>query len=197
MSDEESDEGGVGRRTLLGGAVALAAIGGVGIGTVGLTSRRATAQVSGLTADDVTIESNDGTIETLTIAPQLDVQWNHFPAAVIGIRSQIEAAVGENSLSSVSTTLESIDPPVESGSHSFAPGEIPLLQYLDPAEFEDTSPGDGPISRDVHVRVSITFSQEGGGLVGPTASDRVTFAVSVDHLDSTATVGGTLNTDGS
>lgn len=78
--------GGLTRRSIVGGAAGVAAAGGVGFGALTDATDEATAQTSGVSASDVIIESNDGTVTELYVDPVLDVTWDNYETDVHQLR---------------------------------------------------------------------------------------------------------------
>ncbi len=197
MSDDERGAGRLRRRAVLGGAVGTLAVAGAGIGGLFLSTEQASAQVSGITADDVSVESGDGELETLTIAPTIDVQWNNFPDPVATIKVGAGAALAGNNPQPLGNKVVSVADPAPSGSMTVDLNAMSLLDQIDPQEFEDTTVDGVPAETDVVVSVGVIFFDSSEKRYDMVPQDQTTFTVSVNHLESTATVGGSMNTDGS
>ena len=195
--------GSASRRTVLKAAVGAGAVAGAGAGGILLTTRNEpVVAASGVTASDVSIESNDGTISELTISPEPTVEWENLEEAVGAVDVDYQAGLSGESLGYVRIHRETTSP-AKSGSVTFPPGGpwdlIEESSELSSSDFEDTNEEDGvPEETDVDLRYSAYLLDEtGSGNPVATVRDTVTFTVSVNNLEGTATVNGPANTDGS
>ena len=205
MPNDEPPDSRVTRRTLLtGSAVTVAGVGaGLGLSRLGSEPAGARAAASGLSASDVSVKSNDGTLSELTITPELTVEWQAFDEPVHALNVVIRAKTEEDSTPqprNIKNHRVDLNSATTSGTVKPSIGEVDMLSanpdVVDPADFED-DPGDGPTKTDVTVRVFVRFRDANDDVLSPIPSEEVTFTVSVTDLDATATVSGTLNTSGS
>jgi hypothetical protein len=202
MSDGKRWKDGLTRRSLVGGAVGLAAVGGAGIGALTLGSSKATAQTSGVTASDVSIDSNDGTVTELFVDPNLDVTWDNFETDVHEVKASLFAHLaGGSASSSFGSKTVTLSSPGASGSITINVGKFSLLSSsggpIDATDLEDTTEDGTAEQTDIVVSVRINFYDSGSTDIGVYASAQDTFTVSVNNLESTATVSGSFNTGGS
>lgn len=197
--------GGLTRRSLTRGAVGVLTAGAVSYGALTSGSDEARAQVSGLTASDVSIATNDGEINSLTLTPDLEIQWSHFerPVQVLRARFSAKRAIeppGEYSLMhSLRNELDSLGG--KSGRVGWQPSELSLLRNtetppLREAAFKDSSEGDGPEDTSVDITLDFSFLS-GNGSTLLQRTKETSFTVSVKNRESSGSVGGTLNTGGS
>jgi len=101
MSGEEGKSGwggGTTRRTILKTAAGAGAVAGAGVGGILLTtSDEPVLAASGLTADDVTIENNDGSVSKLTVNPELTIEWANLGEPPIQVSVDYFAKLSDTS----------------------------------------------------------------------------------------------------
>lgn len=157
----------------------------------------------GLSADNVSVASNDGKLQTLTIAPSLTVEWSYTSKPIHEIEINIYANIeskGEKAVT-LNNSFNDFDPSTD-GNESLEMDVVNLLSKnrtrngIDASEFTDSTEGDGPEETEVTVAVSAILEDSNQDMVIGTR-ESVPFTVSVDHKAASATVSGTLNTDGS
>lgn len=184
------------RRDLLraGGAVAG---GGVLASTLlGGESRRVRA--AGLSASDVSVSSNDGTLSTLTVDPSLTVSWNGLGDSVANIQVVVSASGPQNS-GAVYSNTSNPSTTGKSGDETVEPGELNLLSgndngVLTAGNFEPSTDGTSETT-DVTVTVEANLKDSSSNTIAST-TESVTFSVTVYDEESTSSVSGSLNTDG-
>lgn len=181
----------------------LATVGGVGFGAFTFATSEATAQTSGVTAGDVSIESNDGTVTELYADPVLDVTWDNFETEVHDIEATLWATLAsESAWDSFGSKNVQVSSPGTSGSITIDVGQHSLLESdggpIAAADLEDSTEGDGAEETDITVQARINFFAEDGSQIDPPLpAEKTTFTVSVTNLTATATVSGSFNTGGS
>ncbi|MDL0125607.1 twin-arginine translocation signal domain-containing protein [Halobacterium salinarum] len=193
------------RRTLLkragGGAATLLAIGG---GMTYLSEPSVAA--TGLTADDVSVTSSNGTLTTLEIEPSITVSWSNQNTNVATVKVTWYVKTSSTSETTVGQTPYSlsVSNPSQDGSISKQMGPISLLSNnggaLSASNFAAGTDG-GTKTTDVTISMDATLQDSNGNqlanttdLLGPT-----TFAVSVtnESTESASVSGfGTANTFG-
>lgn len=198
MKGKKGGSGSTTRRTLLQTAVGAGTAAGVGVGGVLLSTREKPAlAASGMTADDVSIENDDGSVSELTINPEPTVEWSGldesadriFIEYLAGLSGEDRDVVGSRTDDSINGT---------SGSITFErlsdPYDILEQTSLSSSDFEAE---DGTAKEtDVDLDIYITLSNDSGGEIIGT-NETVTFTVIVNNLESSVTVSGSFNTDGS
>ncbi|SDX91311.1 hypothetical protein [Halopenitus persicus] len=191
------------RRTVLraGGGSTLALITGGGL--LVYSSEPAVA-ATGLSADDVTVSSNDGELTSLTIAPDITVSWDGQETAVAEIQATWSVASSGTSESTVGSTPYSISAPSpgKSGSVDHTFPEISLLSNnggaLSASNFAATTDG-GSTNTDVTLSMDVTLKDSSSNTV-TSATDVLgpkTYAVTVTNVESTVDSTGTAGTGGS
>lgn len=204
MAEEKGWKDGLTRRRLLGGAVGLAAVGGAGFGALSFGTGEATAQASGVTPSDVSIDSNDGTVTELYANPTLDVTWSNFEGDVVEVSITIHAVLSEGASGAfIGPDRHKVSSPGASGTETIDVGKNSMLESsggaIAASDLEDTTEGDGATETIVYVEAFANFIDSTGSPLDPTAVADSQFTVSVNNLESTestVTLGGTLNTGG-
>lgn len=156
-------------------------------------------QTAGLSASDVSISSNDGTLTTLTIDPSLTVSWDGLGTAVSDIQVIISASGPSNSGTVYSNTSNS-STTTKSGDQTIEPGVLNLLSgnnngVLTAGNFEPATDG-GSKSTDVTVTVEINLKDSSSNDIA-SVTESVTFTVTVSDTASSTSLSGSLNTNGS
>lgn len=197
MGGEEGGNGSTTRRTILKTAVGAGAVAGAGVGGVLLTTRdEPVVAQSGLTAEDVTIENNDGSVSELTINPAPTVEWANL--AEPADKVDVEYFAGLSSFESVATQSDS--------SMNATSGTVTMSQFSSPkdllaetsltsSDFEDTTEDGEPERTEVQLGAEATLYNDNGEVIIST-NDVVVFMVSVHNAESSATVSGPMNTGG-
>lgn len=207
MPERDRSGGGYSRRSIVRGALGASAAGGIAAGTLYLTSgdAGATATIAGVSANDVSVSSGDGQIESLTVDPSLTVDWSGFPDPVAELRVSIHAEPNTGTQVVISQQPFAVPSPSTDGSHSPAIGQVNLLDknggVVDESELADATEDGTPEATDVTVSVLVEFYDDGDNRMdvdsGSWITESVTFTVSVDNVATSATVTGSLNTNGS
>lgn len=192
--------GGTTRRGLIKGALVATAGAGTALGAASLTSNRASAQVGGLTAEDVSVSGADGELASLTIAPEVTVEWDSFPDPVAELSIRIAASVPSASSSGEVAEHTATDVSGTGGSYSHGFGEQDLLGLFDAATFADETADDAPSETGVDLSAGVEFYDADGNRVGPAPVDLLSFQVSVTNTGAeggsgTATVTATPTAD--
>jgi hypothetical protein len=180
--------------------VGLAAASGAGFAALTFGPSEATAQTSGVTADDISIESGAGKVTELYVDPRFEVTWSNAEKDVYRVEASISVRLAsESNFIEMKIKGVGVSSPGASGSKRINLGSAPLLGggRLDPSTFEDTTEDGSPEQTDVVLKVSITFEDSDKDELSLSTSEQDTFTVSVNNVESTATVGGSWNTDGS
>ncbi|WP_148286777.1 hypothetical protein [Halarchaeum acidiphilum] len=190
------------RRTLLkvaGGTI----LGGGAVATgVYYTSQRALA-ASGLTAEDVSVESANGQLDELTIAPTITVQWENYPS-VSRVAVRFRADGPQNNGTVIDWTDQSVSRRRGRGRGGQSSGDMDF--DLETAHM--LSKHDGPLDassfnaeggqeaqNDVTVMLDVRlFDGEGNTIEQRTPILEVTYTVRVTNLESEIAVSGRLNT---
>lgn len=199
----------LGRRTVLKRAAAVAAAGGpvvVGLGYANTRpSRAVTARaVDEFVAADVSLDRNDGQLDEVTVAPELEVTWRDFGGGLESIDVTLSAAIeGEPGFDvlfegpvdddavTADGTFESVD-----GTVTLAFDRLDLTAVGDAvtvADFgESLDPGDVETTT---VELVLRVDVEGRQREVETAIETVTFDVTLSNPEGTATTTGRANTD--
>ena len=192
--------GSASRRTVLKAAVGAGAVAGAGAGGVLLTTRNEpVVAASGITASDVSIESNDGTVSELTISPEPTVEWANLEESVEKVTVSYSAGLSNEPTGRVATQYDA-SMSAKSGSVTFPPGGpwelIAKSSELSSSDFRDTREDGTAKKSDVDLDcIAYCYPDEGATIAVARAG--VTFTVSVNNLEGTMTVSGPANTDGS
>jgi len=201
MSDQQSSDGVVNRRNLLKGAAGVGVL-GAGLLAMGFGTNRNTARatVTGLTASDVTITSNDGQVSTLTIEPEFTIDWSDFETPVDGMLIDIEAQTEGGNGGYVVGHYPQISTASTQGSVTTQTPVLELLSanggVIDRSALADTTEGDGPTSTVVELTFTVHFEDANNNdILTKTVTE--TFTVNVTNEAETTTVSVTANTNGS
>jgi len=207
MSGEEGKRwgGGTTRRTILKTAVGAGAVAGAGVGGVLLTTRdEPVLAASGLTAEDVDIENNDGSVSALTINPEPTVKWENLEESadvvVVDYWVRLSGSDGGSDGGSDYVARQ------EDSSIDGTSGTVTVSQFSTPrnlleetsltsGDFEDTTEDGEPETTDVELAVGTALGKDNGDVIIDT-QDTVTFTVSVSNLESSVSVSGPMNTGG-
>lgn len=167
------------------------------------TSSRSAVAATGLTASDVTVSTNDGELNALTVEPNVTVSWSGMEEQVATVAATWNVKTNSNSEEPFGPTPEKIavDTPTKDGevSHTYSDA-LGLLggDPLSASNFEAAIDGgtentDVTLSMDVELRDAssnvITSRTE---VLGPK-----TFTVTVTNESSSVSASGTANTGGS
>jgi len=192
----------VDRRDLVkGGAGALTAL-VAGGGIIQISSSPALA-ATGLTAQDVSVSSSDGELDTLTISPDITVSWSNRSSAVETVEVTWYVSTPFKSETSVGSTPNTYDvsDPSKDGSINQTMGPINFLSNnggpLTGSNF-DASDGN-TTTTDVTISMDAKIKDSGDNTLA-TKTDILgpkTFTVQVSNTTSTTSASGTANTDGS
>ncbi|WP_415087789.1 hypothetical protein [Natronomonas sp.] len=154
--------------------------------------------VEGLTAEDVTVDTVDGQLQRLTIAPTMTVAWSDYPA-ISEVELQFRAEGPQSNGTVIEWSNQSPDNATSDGQVEFDFDPYPMLQKnggpLDASSFE---PAEGEErSAAVTVFVDLRLIDENGEVVeeGQPIKE-VTYTVAVTYAEGQVTVSGKLNTAG-
>lgn len=185
-----------------GSAVALLAGGGMLY-----HSTEPVVAATGLDASDVSVSSDDGTLTTLTVTPDVTVSWDGQDSPVEEVRATWKVETNGTSETTVGSTPYSItvSDPTTNGSVQHAFPEISLLSNnsgaLSESNFTASTDG-GTESTVVTLSMDVILKDSGDNTI-----DKVTevlgptdYTVTVNNTDtsttSSITSSGTANTDG-
>jgi len=159
---------------------------------------------AGLSADDVTVSSNDGELTTLTITPDVTVSWDGQESAVAEVHATWYVKTSSTSETTVGSTPYSISvsDPSKSGSVSHTFPEISLLSKnggaLTASNFTATTDGEST-NTDVTLSMDVTLKDSGGNTIAAVTDvlGPKTYTVTVTNSTSSVSASGTANTNGS
>ncbi len=183
------------RRSVVKSALGVTVAAGTGLGAIATTSSPATA--ASLNAANVDVTSNDGSLSTLTIAPDVTVTWSGQESGISNIDYVWNVSTGNNS-GQIDSTSQSITGSPTSGDTNKVFPSIDLLQVLSASNFGGAPDGETSSGTDVTVSLKATLKDTNGNIV--TSKDPLltaTFTVSVTNQASTTGGSGTANTSGS
>jgi hypothetical protein len=183
------------RRSVVKSALGVTVAAGTGLGAIATTSSPATA--ASLNAANVDVTSNDGSLSTLTIAPDVTVTWSGQESGISNIDYVWNVSTGNNS-GQIDSTSQSITGSPTSGDTNKVFPSIDLLQVLSAGNFGGAPDGETSSGTDVTVSLKATLKDTNGNIV--TSKDPLltaTFTVSVTNQASTTGGSGTANTSGS
>jgi hypothetical protein len=189
------------RRTVLKAAVGAGAVAGAGVGGVLLTTRNEpVVAASGITASDVDIDSEDGTVSELTINPEPTVEWEHLEEPVGNVMVEYSAGISGGRIRAIGRHQDS-SMSGKSGSVTLPPGGpwdlIEESSEISSSDFEDTEEDGVPEETDVVLQFRANLDEDEAGAPHTDVTETVTFTVSVNNLEGSATVSGPAHTDGS
>jgi len=188
------------RSTLRKAGASLTALAAVGGGVL-LSGSEPALAASGLTADDVTVTTNDGQLNTLTITPDITVSWTGMQeqVATVAVTWFVKTnATSETHFGSNPKKL-TVDTPLKQGSlsHTYS-SPLDLLNVLSASTFEATTDG-GSTSTDVTLSMNAELRNSNSGTI--TSKTDVlgpkTYTVTVKNESSSVSSSGTANTGGS
>lgn len=196
MSDYVRDtRGEVDRRTLLKLAGGAAAGGGAVAAGVYYTTEPAIA-ASGLTAEDVSVESAEGELQALTIAPTVTVQWENYSGVQsVGVRFRANSPQSNGTV--IEWTQQDLDESQTSGEIQFDIETANMLSKNDgPLDGSAFSAEEGEeATNDVTVMMDVRLvDADGNTIVQQTPIIEVAYTIRVTNLESEISVSGELNT---
>jgi hypothetical protein len=168
------------RRQVVSSALVAAGAGTV-VGAAAFSSEPVKAQVSGLSAENVSVSGAEGRLAALTVAPDVTVEWSDLSRSVAELDVRIAASVPTGSSGEVATHTAT-DVSGTSGSYSHAFDEQDLLSVLDAETFRDDTEDGQPVEVGVDLSAGITFSDADGEQFGPSPVDLLGFTVSVTNV---------------
>ena len=194
------------RRTVLKrstAAVAGAAT-AFGIGYAGTRPSAALEADDELIANDVRVERNDGELRAVTVAPEVDVNWQNFGGGV-AVDATISAAIAgapgfdvlfDGSIEGESVTVDGDGFDETTGTATLTFNRVDLTAigtHVTAADFgSDLAPGESRnTSVELVLRVDFVGEQDESVTVLQTAA----FDVTVHNPDGEATAGGRMNVD--
>lgn len=163
---------------------------------------------TGLTANDVTVDSADGSLTTLTIAPSITVSWDGQDSEVDEIKATWSVGTSYTDETTVGNTPYSISVsnPGTSGSVDHTFPTISLLSNnggaLTESNFDATTDG-GSTTTDVTLSMDVVLKDSGDNTIASQTDilGPKTYAVTVNNESSTVEPiidsSGTANTSGS
>lgn len=190
----EAGPGDVSRREFVLSTALAAAAAGTVVGAVTLTSDKATARVSGIGVEDVSVSGENGELATLTVAPDVTAEWSDLSRSVEEVAIRIAAKVPPTSSGEVAKhTASDVSGRSGSVSHSFS--ENDLLDIFDAEIFTDDTEDGEPKEVSVDLSAGLEFYDGDGEQFGPAPVDLLSFTVSVNNAtvtdQSSATVAAT------
>jgi hypothetical protein len=196
MSTSAQDtRGEMDRRTLLKLAGGAAAGGGAVAAGIYYTSEPAIA-ASGLTAEDVSVESAEGELQELTIAPTVTVRWENYSGVqTVGVRFRTDGPQSNGTVTE--WTQRDLDEARTSGDFEFDMETANMLSRNDgPLDAGSFSAEEGEeATNDVTVMMDVRLVDgDGNTIEQQTPIMEVTYAVRVTNLESEISVSGKLNT---
>lgn len=199
MSDTRGE---ISRRTLLKLAAGTTVAGGAAAAGVYYTSQPAVA-AEGLTAEDVSVESANGELQSLTIAPTISVQWeNYSDVSEVDVKFRADGPQSNGTI--IGWTDRDVSRGRGRGQGGQSSGEIEfdldtanmLSKNGGPLDASSFRPEEGE-EEESEVTVSLDLrllDDEGNTIESQTPILAVTYAVRVTNLTSEVTVTGELNT---
>lgn len=190
------------RDALKGGGSAVAAL-LAATGLVTVSSRRVFA-ATGLTANDVSVSTTDGDLNTLTIAPDITVSWSGQPSAVSTVEVTWYVKTSSTSETTVGSTPYSytVSDPSKSGSISRTQSTINLLSgnggALSGSNFDASTDG-ASTTTDVTISMDSKLKDSGDNIIAQKTDilGPKTYSVTVTNEGSSTSASGTANTSGS
>lgn len=169
-----------------------------------LTTSKPALAATGLTASDVNVSTNDGELNTLTIAPDITVSWSGQETAVAEVEVTWKVMTSSTSETTIGNTPYSftVSDPSKSGSLSKTMSAISMLSSnggaLSASNFEATTDG-GSNTTDVTISMDCTLKDASSNTITSTTDllGPKTYAVTVTNTTSSVSGDGTANTGGS
>lgn len=198
-TSERETRGTINRRTILKLAGGVTVGGGAVAAGIYYTSESAVA-ASGLTAQDVSVESSEGGLQELTTAPTVTVEWENYPpVSGVGVKFRADGPQSNGTVIEW-TTRESSGSGREGSSNGEVEFDLETAHML--------SKNDGPLggssfsaeegeeaTNDVTVAMDVRLIDEDGDTIEEqTPIIEVTYTVRVTNLESEISVSGKLNT---
>jgi hypothetical protein len=191
----QATRGEIDRRTLLKLAGGATVGGGAVAAGVYYTSEPAIA-ASGLTAEDVSVESAEGELQQLTIAPTVTVQWENYSGVqTVGVRFRADGPQSNGTV--IEWTQQDLDEAQTSGEIEFDIETTNMLSRNDgPLDGSSFSAEEGEeATNDVTAMMDVRLVDgDGNTLEQQTSIMEVTYTVTVTNLESEISVSGKLNT---
>lgn len=173
--------GGMTRRELVTSAAIATAGTGAVLGAVPLSSDEASASVTGLAVDDVSVAGEEGRLASLTVAPDITTEWSDLSRSVAELAIAITADVQTGASGDVATHTTA-DVSGSSGSYAHSFDQQDLLTVLDADTFHDDTEDGEPREVFVDLAVSLAFYDADGEQFGPAPVDLLSFKVSVNNV---------------
>lgn len=206
-----NDNTDISRWNAIRGTAAVATAGILGTGIFLSATQPAVAVTDGWTSRDITIDTNDGEVQEVLIAPTMTVQWENFTEDVDGIDITITASIDhsadfifelENINSDTNDDVVSFETGEDTFGNSGGTAEIELVRkdITNGGEItEDDVPsglssGEEEESDSVGVKAEINVRGIGSESAMTAVSD--SYFVTVKNPDSDTSVDGESNTDG-
>ncbi|OYR54548.1 hypothetical protein DJ71_27285 [Halorubrum sp. E3] len=180
---------------------------GVLSSTALLSTSEPALAASGFTANDVNITTSDGKLNTLTINPDITIDWSDQGMPVATVEVTWKVSTSSTSKTTIGNTPYSFDvaDPVTSGSFNQTISEISMLSNnggaLDASNFEATTDG-GSNTTDVTISMDCTLKDSNDNII-TSATDLLgpnTYSVTITNGTSSSpsiSGSGTANTGGS
>lgn len=205
------------RRRLIKGIGVTAGAGAVGGASIVYASQPALAAHGDFSAGDTSVDTTDGDISDVSVAPDLTVEWGDFSDGVSGFDITVSAGTADNNTNPATNgSLTGLDGDTENPDVStFSTGdntltdtdgtvdivlpEISLVgtdNALTDGELPTVNDEGGSATTTVHYDVEVTANSINGDSTG---TDTVSgqFDVTVNDTGGTSTVDGSLDTNAS
>ncbi|PHQ38869.1 hypothetical protein DJ69_09320 [Halorubrum persicum] len=180
---------------------------GVLSSTALLSASEPALAASGFTANDVNITTSDGKLNTLTINPDITIDWSDQGMPVATVEVTWKVSTSSTSETTIGNTPYSFDvaEPTTSGSFNQTISEISMLSNnggaLDASNFEATTDG-GSNTTNVTISMDCTLKDSNDNII-TSATDLLgpnTYSVTITNGTSSSpsiSGSGTANTGGS
>ena len=196
-SEEETDQ--ESRRNVLRYVAGGATVGAIGILGLGFGSQPVVAATTSLTAQNLTITSNAGQLQTLTVQPSMDYEWSGLDNEPDRIDFYVDARLQGGSYEEVGAEGTAIDSTAlkspSTKTYDFA-NTVDILSHssISDTDFEDTG---GAWTKDttVELRIRTELTDAGGNTFNDT--NTTTFIVTLENEPGNANAGGNANPGGS
>ena len=196
---------GISKRGMMRAIWGVTTVGVGGAAALTLGSDPASAQTTGFSASDITINSNDGTVSSLTMAPSINVTWDGQEQKVGQVKTSwyvsdpslsSESQVGSQTTTDVSSPTTSNE---SAGGMDLSLGTFNMISN-GPLSADNYTNSDEStnLKKDVSISMDLVLATTGGDII-TTKTDAVsaTYTVTVNNRTSTVTATGSANTGGS
>lgn len=210
------------RRRIIKGAGVATGVGIIGGGSLLYSTQPALAATgSSITADDLSINTNSGSVTEVTITPNLTLDWSDFSSGINGFEVVVKAAPSGASSLNTATDITGISDSAKSSVDSFSvQGSSTGSSLSDPSGTADitlagvplvsnnaltastdlpTNVGDGQSANttvDYAVTVTATSGSGGNSASDTSPSPSGSFTVTLDNTSGSTTATGNVTTNG-